>query len=244
MEQVDWYIICLLPNFIMKVNEFPFYAGREPGESDNCVVIDEPSISRKQFLLEVREDGRLWYVNRSETNKGRIDGQYPDELSLDADAVHILRVGGIVIGLGTQVEAVAQVVADKSVDLYNVDYNGKVIGPLTRNQLLDGYKKKYFGMLTKTWLVRNPEQVFYVADAVKQIRKQMKTRMRIVAKPGTGTSPATSSVPAESATTATRIVPLPKVVPATDRAVKIVPRAPQNDDFDTPPPPLPLPKFN
>lgn len=246
MEQLDWYVICLLPNFIMKVNEFPFYAGREPGESENCVVIDEPSISRKQFLLEMREDGQLWYVNRSETNKGRIDGQYPDELPLSPDAVHILRVGGIVIGLGTQVEAVAQVVADKSVDLYNVDYNGKVVGPLTRNQLLDGYKKNYFGMLTKTWLVRNPEQVFYVADAVKQIRKQMKTRMRIVAKPGAGTA---SSVPvsaagSESASTPTRIMPLPKVKPVVDRAVKIPPRPPQNDDFDTPPPPLPLPKFN
>lgn len=248
MEQLDWYVICLLPDFIMKVNEFPFYAGREPGESENCVVIDEPSISRKQFLLEKREDGQVWYVNRSETNKGRIDGQYPDAIPLAADAVHILRVGGIVIGLGTQVEAVAQVVADKSVDLYNVDYNGKVIGPLTRNQLLDGYKKKYFGMLTKTWLVRNPEQVFYVADAVKQIRKQMKTRMRIVVKPGSITTPDKASAPAknpEASATTTCIMPLPKIKPATDHAVKIPPRRPvQNDDFDTPPPPLPLPKFN
>ncbi|MGN0851994.1 MAG: FHA domain-containing protein [Kiritimatiellia bacterium] len=237
MEQPDWYVICLLPDFIMRVNEFPFYVGREPGESENCVVVDEPSISRKQFLLERRDDGQLWYVNRSGTNKGRIDGVYADELPLSPDAVHVLRVGGIVIGLGTQVEAVAQVVADKSVDLYSVDYHGKVIGPLTRNQILDGYKKKYFGMLTRTWLVRDPEQVFYVADAVKLIRKQMRTRMRIVAPPPAGPPPAATEA---ARSVATRIAPLPKVEAALDRAVRIAPRPPQDDGVSAPPP---LPKF-
>ena len=103
----DWYVVCLMPNFIVRLTEFPCFVGRRPPTGGNCIVIDEPFVSRLQFVLEVREE-QVWYVNQSVTNPGLIDDSEAVELALDPDFVHLVCVGDLVLGIGTDVEAVYQ----------------------------------------------------------------------------------------------------------------------------------------
>ena len=51
---MSWHIVCLMPNINETVNEFPFYVGRLPVPTANCVAIDDPTVSRQQFSLEKR----------------------------------------------------------------------------------------------------------------------------------------------------------------------------------------------
>ena len=59
---MSWHIICLMPSLNETVDEFPFHFGRLPGPTPNCVVMDDPTISRSQFTLEKKLSG-VFYIN-------------------------------------------------------------------------------------------------------------------------------------------------------------------------------------
>ena len=161
-----WHIICLNPSFNETIEEFPFHVGRFPGPTSNCVVINDPTISRSQFSLEKHLRG-IYYVNHSEENAGELDGEIIQERKrLDASRPHVLKLGDITVAFGTDYEKVSQAAAAYSEELYMVTCGNDEIGPLTGAQVIEGCEKGYF---TRTMLVRslrNPGTSMRMEDVV------------------------------------------------------------------------------
>ena len=168
--QRSWYIVCLMHNFIFRLDEFPLYVGREADSARNCLAIDEPFISRRQFALELRGD-RLWYINQSLTSLGLVDGGYPIELELNPDSVHIVQLGDLVIGLGTDVDDVYQTVADQSPDLFKAFLNGNEVGPLMLEHLYEAYEKGIFNDETQVYYLRDPDVLYNVGELLEKLRQ-------------------------------------------------------------------------
>ena len=163
---MSWHIICLMPSLNETVDEFPFHFGRLPGPTPNCVVMDDPTISRSQFTLEKKLSGDF-YINRSGENAGELDGKIVlGEAKLSPFQTHILKLGDITIAMGTDYAKTSQAAAAYSVDLYMVTVNGNEIGPLTADQVIDGCEKGYFSRTTKVRTLQNPGQVMSMEDVV------------------------------------------------------------------------------
>ena len=137
---MTWHVFSLMPQLDVAVDDFPFYVGREAGPTANCVIIDDPTVSREQFSLEKRL-GRIYNTNKSETNPGLFDGvEETCRQYLDPSFVHIVQIGDITIGIGTNREKTKHITTAQSQDLYMVTANGREIGPLTDAQLLKDAK--------------------------------------------------------------------------------------------------------
>ena len=163
---VSWYIICLNPIINETVDEFPFYVGRLAGPTPNCVIIDEPTVSRRQFSLEKRFGG-MYYVNHSEENAGELDGAIiTKEKKLSPSQTHVLKLGDITIAMGTDYAKTSQAAATYCVELYMVMAYGKEIGPLTADQLVDGCEKGYFMRTTKIRTLKRPERMMNMDEVV------------------------------------------------------------------------------
>lgn len=163
---MSWHIICLMPSLNETVDEFPFHFGRLPGPTPNCVVMDDPTVSRSQFTLEKKLSG-VFYVNHSGENAGELDGKIVlGEAKLSPFQTHILKLGDITIAMGTDYAKTSQAAAAYSVDLYMVTVNGNEIGPLTSDQVIDGCEKGYFSRTTKVRTLQNPGQVKNMEDVV------------------------------------------------------------------------------
>lgn len=163
---MSWHVICLNPSLNEKVDEFPFYVGRLAGPTPNCVIIDEPTVSRRQFSLEKRFGG-LYYVNHSEENAGELDGVIvAKEKKLSPFQTHILKLGDITIAMGTDYDKTSQAASAYCVELYMVTAHGKDIGPLTADQLIDGCEKGYFMRTTKVHTLKNPGQIMNMDEVV------------------------------------------------------------------------------
>jgi len=163
---MSWHVICLMPSLNETVDEFPFYVGRLAGPTPNCVIIEDPTISRKQFSLEER-DGDIYYINHSVGNAGELDGEVVRNAKrLSPAQVHILRLGDITIALGTDYTQTSHAAADCSVELYMVTRDDKEIGPLAADQLIEGCEKGYFTRTTSVRTLRDPGQFMNMEDVV------------------------------------------------------------------------------
>lgn len=163
---MSWHIICLMPSLNETIDEFPFHVGRFPGPTANCVIIDDPTVSRSQFTLE-KHLGGIYYENHSEENAGELDGEIVQKSKkLDSSKPHILKLGDITIALGTDYAKVSQAVAAYSVDLYMVNHDGKEIGPLTGAQVIEGCEKGYFTRSTQVRSLRDPGTSMRMEDVV------------------------------------------------------------------------------
>ncbi|MBR4653306.1 MAG: hypothetical protein IKO72_08090 [Kiritimatiellae bacterium] len=164
---MSWHVICPITGLDETVDEFPFYVGRHPGPTGNCAVIDDPCISRQQFKLEKKLTG-VRYVNLSDTNPGELDGVIiPVEIKLAPFQSHILKLGEIVIGLGTDYTQTRKAALDNSPDLYMVTKrDGGESGPFTGEQIVEGCEKGYFTPMTKVRTLQNPGTVMNMADVV------------------------------------------------------------------------------
>ena len=162
-----WHIICLNPSLNETIDEFPFYFGRLPGPTSNCVVMEDPTISRSQFTLEERLDG-IYYVNHSVENAGELDGRIVQgEEKLSSFQVYVLKLGDITITLGTNYAKTLQAALKHSAELYMVNAGGgKEIGPLTGAQLIEGYRKNYFSLTTRLRALHNPNYIVTMQEVI------------------------------------------------------------------------------
>ena len=167
--QKNWYIVCLMHNVILQLDEFPFFVGREAHDGGNSLAMDESFISRNQFALDMRA-GRMWYVNQSTTNLALVDGGYPFELELSPDKVHLVKLGDIFIGIGTDVEAVYLAVLDVSPDLFKAFVNGNEVGPLLTEHLYEACERGIFDETTTVYNLRDPDAVYNVVELLEQLR--------------------------------------------------------------------------
>ena len=163
---MSWHVVCLMPNINETVDEFPFYVGRLPGPTANCVVIDDPTVSRQQFSLEKRLRG-VYYVNRSAENAAELDGEVVQrDKRLDPSQLHVVKMDDIVVVMGTDPEKVAHAALTYSAELYMVTVNGNEIGPLTAEQLVEGCEKGYFRRETMVRTLQNPQQLMNMENIV------------------------------------------------------------------------------
>ncbi len=164
---MSWHIICPITGLNETVDEFPFYVGRYPGPTGNCAVIDDLCVSRQQFKLEKKLTS-VRYVNLSDTNPGELDGTFVEkEIKLAPFQSHILKLGEIVIGIGTDYAQTRKAALDNSPDLYMItNRDGGESGPLTGEQLVEGCEKGYFTPMTKIRTLQHPGNVMNMADVV------------------------------------------------------------------------------
>ena len=169
----SWYVVCPMHDVILRVDEWPFLVGREVGEVGNCLKMSEPFISRQQFVLEMRA-GRLWYVNKSSTHPAFIDGGYPMALELSPDALHIVKLGHVVIGLGTDADLVYQVALEQSPPLFKVILNGNEVGPLLAEHLRAACKRGVFAENTVVYYLRDPKPRYKLGELLSRLDQGLK----------------------------------------------------------------------
>ena len=162
---MTWHIVSLMPELRVAVEEFPFYVGRVAGPTPNCAIIDDLTVSRRQFTLERRLSG-IWYMNNSEANAGTIDGEIVQSRKLEPDAVHIIQIGDIILAVGTNAAATYDAAAKNTQELYYVTHNGREIGPLTGEQLVEGCEKNYFQATTAVRLLSDPGKTYQMSEII------------------------------------------------------------------------------
>lgn len=163
---MPWYMVCLMPKLNVAIDEFPLYVGRLVGPTPNCVIIDDPTVSRLQFTLEKRLSG-IYYVNHSSENAGELDGiTVRKEQKLNPFSVHVLKLGDMTITFGSNYTKVSQAAVEYSEELYMVMSGGKEIGPLTGALIVEGCEKGYFTRATQLRSLRNPEVLMRMDEVV------------------------------------------------------------------------------
>ena len=164
---MEWFAISLCPQFAVKITSFPVIAGRGEGvDQPNFLLIDDPTVSRKQFSLVLRS-GVVFLKNESHSNPPELDGAIVDTMvELTSDAAHIVRIGNVILGLGTSYTAVAEAVNRENTVRYNVCVNGQVIGPLTEAQLIDACQKGIINRHTKIYLASDQETCYEAHELI------------------------------------------------------------------------------
>ena len=149
-----WYVVCMSPKVAVKVTRFPLTVGRE-AIGANSVVIDSPTVSRRQFTLEKRL-GKIYFVNQSQTDPGVLDGEdVHGNKQLSEKSVHLLQVGSVAIAFGTDYEAACAAARDIPEDRYCARVNGEVLGPWTGAQLVDACENGIIKRNTMVWTTRD-----------------------------------------------------------------------------------------
>ncbi len=161
---MDWYFVCLAPKKAFKITAFPFNVGRmQKGLSS--VEFADPSMSRDQFSLNSLL-GQIYYVNHSAENPAEVDGvEVATKVKLGA-GIHIIKVGGTTIGVGTDYDTLCAEVAQQTVEYYMARVGGRELGPWTGAQLLDACENGVLGRDSKVWYTYDPETVYNAADLV------------------------------------------------------------------------------
>lgn len=168
---MEWFVVCRIPQFAVKVSSFPVLAGRGDGRPQpGFLQIDDLTVSQRQFSLVEKSmlgKRRVFFVNQSQDNPASIDGVISKEpVRLDPATPHIVRAGGVVIGIGTDYAAVCAAVDSESVTSYCARVNGQVLGPWTESQLAEACENGVVGRNTKLWLASDPGTVYNASDIV------------------------------------------------------------------------------
>ena len=153
---MSWYVVCMNPKVAVKVTRFPLTVGRE-AIGANSVIIDSPTVSRRQFTLEKRL-GKIYFVNQSQTDPGVLDGEdVHGNKQLSEKSVHLLQVGSVAIAFGTDYEAACAAARDIPEDRYCARVNGEVLGPWTGAQLVDACENGIIKRNTMVWTTRDEQ---------------------------------------------------------------------------------------
>lgn len=163
---MEWYVISINPNDNVKVNRFPFFVGREPERPENCMVIQNPTVSRNQFSLGIRLRN-LIYTNLSESSPAEVDGVVvATETKLDLKMVHVVQMGETLVVMGANQRAVSQMATQLASELYLVEHEGEVFGPMKDAELLEYCESKVFKPTTKLRCLADPDTIMEMAELV------------------------------------------------------------------------------
>ncbi len=165
---MEWFAVCLNPQLAVRIPKLPIAAGRGNGSPQaGFLVINDPTVSRKQFSLVLSTKGNTFYKNESPDNPAEVDGAViQDKVKLSAEEVHIVRMGNVVLGLGTDYTAVTAAVQQENVVFYNARVNGQVLGPWTEEQLVDACNNGVVRRDTKIWYASDPSTVYSAGDLI------------------------------------------------------------------------------
>lgn len=163
---MEWFLACTRPKVAVRFTQFPVVVGRGEGMLSNFVSIDDPTVSRKQFSL-VQRSGAVFYMNESQTNPAEVDGVLATTaVQLAPDAAHIIRVGDVVIGVGTNYGELCATMEQMAVDYYCVRVNGQELGPWTVEQLVEACNNGVVGRHTRIWRTSDPNTVYEAQELI------------------------------------------------------------------------------
>lgn len=163
---MDWYISSVYPSANAKVDEFPFYVGRDPERQESCLILLNQTVSRNQFVLESRVRG-VYLKNLSQGSPSKLDGvAIMDECKLDPNSTHVIQIGEVSVVVGTNRPAVEQMVLQLASNQYVVKYNGEDYGPMTIEEILAYCEKGVFDPTTKMWCVADPGAVVEMSEMI------------------------------------------------------------------------------
>ncbi|MGN0832259.1 MAG: FHA domain-containing protein [Kiritimatiellia bacterium] len=115
---MSWCIVSVYPAASARIDDFPFYVGRDPENRTNCLALPNRTVSRNQFVLERRLRG-LVYRNLSRNAPATLDGAVVvGERKLDPSAIHVVRMGEAFAIIGTNADAVEQMAMQLASELY------------------------------------------------------------------------------------------------------------------------------
>ena len=163
---MEWFLVCTRPKVAVRFTQFPVVVGRNEGMLANFVSIDDPTVSRKQFSL-VQRSGAVLYMNESPSNPAEVDGtMVGTTVQLSPDAPHIIRVGNVVIGVGTNYGELCATLEQASVDYYDVRVNGQELGPWTGEQLVEACNNGVVNRHTRIWRTSDPNTVYEAQELI------------------------------------------------------------------------------
>lgn len=162
---MQWFLFCLRPNVSVKIKGWPIVVGRSP-HGKYSATINDPTVSREQFVLESHL-GRVQYVNLSRENSGLVDGvEVLDRKCLDK-GTHLIEVGSVVIGIGTDYKLLSSAVKDATPSLFMARCGGRDIGPLTADQLIKMCEDGSLGRKSQVWYENDSTTVYNAEDIVE-----------------------------------------------------------------------------
>lgn len=163
---MDWFIISIYPEACTKIDTFPFYVGRQLEQQENCLILLNPTVSRKQFVLESRLRG-VFYKNLSGSSPAQLDGVVSDgECKLDPNITHVIHMGDVSAVVGTDFGAVKQMAAQLASERYLVNHNGEEYGPMKEAELLEYCENGTFKPTTKVWCLADPGNVMEMSELI------------------------------------------------------------------------------
>lgn len=163
---MEWYLISINPDAAVKAVRFPFVVGREPEQTDNCMVVPNPTVSRNQFSIGVRLRNVI-YTNLSANSPAEVDGvAVSNELKLDPKTVHTVEMGEARVVMGANYQAVKQVAEELAAGLYLVEHNGEVYGPMKEAELLEYCESGVFKPTTKVRCLADPDATMEMSELV------------------------------------------------------------------------------
>ena len=154
---MTWYVVCTNPNVAVKVTRFPLAVGRERVDA-NSVVINVPTVSRRQFTLDKRL-GKVFFINQSQTDSGILDGvEVHGSKILSESEPHTLQVGDVTIAFGVDYNAVCAAAKNRGAgNHYFARVNGQMLGPWTGDQLVDACETGVLSRNSMVWLGQDPD---------------------------------------------------------------------------------------
>lgn len=163
---MDWYMTSVYPSASTKVDEFPFYVGRDPEHQESCLVLLNQTVSRDQFVLESRLRG-VFYKNLSKTSPAQLDGVIVvGDRKLETNITHVVHMGDVTVIIGTDAAAVNQMAAQVASEQYLVNLNGEEYGPMKEDELLEYCENGTFKPTTKVWCLAEPDNVMEMAELI------------------------------------------------------------------------------
>ena len=163
---MEFYLICVHPNIEIEINQFPFYIGRKPDAGKYIGAIEEPTVSRNQFVIEARLRG-YFYRNLSDGSPAEFDGEVVEgERKLSAGEVHVLQMGSVTAVLGSDYDSVRKHAAQLASELYMVKNGGEETGPFTAEQVLENCESGMFLPSTKLWTLAAPDRIMEMSDLI------------------------------------------------------------------------------
>ena len=164
-ESMEWYFVCLAPKKAVKINNFPVNVGRDPGSANSLRFLD-PGLSRLQFSL-TQFLGQVYYVNKSPENPATVDGvAVPDKVKL-TPGIHIIKVGSMTMGVGTDYDQLCSTVSSVTVEYFAARVNGQELGPWTIEQVRDACENGVLGRDSKVWYTYDPTTIYRADDFIE-----------------------------------------------------------------------------
>lgn len=161
---MQWYLVCSNPKKVIKLSDFPIIVGRDP-QGDNVVRFGDRSISREQFVLDLKF-GSLYLDNCVPENPTAVDGTDIEGRIKLVKGNHIVYAGFTTIGVGTDCDSLCRMVEEDNQNYFCVQENGEEFGPWTEAELLDACENGQISRNACVWYAQCPEKIFGINEIV------------------------------------------------------------------------------